>query len=102
MNANDLMNANDFSGRIRSAVLCGDPAGVMQVGLIKALREPASSTSACRDTKLCTFFEQAVLALCCQPRKVVRDMPVGLLDRLVVGQTTTHERRGTTTSPHSS
>ena len=54
--------------------------GVMQVGLIKVLREPASSISPCRRTKLCTFFEQAGLALCCEPRKVVRDMPVGLLD----------------------
>ena len=51
----------------------------MQVGLIKVLREPASSISPCRRTKLCTFFEQAGLALCCEPRKVVRDMPVGLL-----------------------
>jgi hypothetical protein len=52
--------------------------GVMQVNLtlIKVLREPASS-SRCRRMKLCTFFEQARLALCCEPRKVVRDMPVG-------------------------
>ena len=53
--------------------------GVMQVGLIKVLREPASSISPCRRTKLRTFFEQAGSALCCEPRKVVRDMPVGLL-----------------------
>ena len=53
--------------------------GVMQVGLIKVLREPASSISPCRRTKSCTFIEQAGLALCCEPRKVVRDMPVGLL-----------------------
>ena len=51
--------------------------GVMQVDLIKVLREPASSMSPCRRMKLCTFFEQAGLALCCEPRKVVRDMPVG-------------------------
>ena len=29
--------------------------------------------------EVCTFFEQAGLALCCEPRKVVRDVPVGLL-----------------------
>jgi hypothetical protein len=51
--------------------------GVMQVDLIKVLREPASSMSPCRRMKVCTFFEQAGLALCCEPRKVVRDMPVG-------------------------
>jgi hypothetical protein len=32
--------------------------GVMQVDLIKVLREPASSMSRCRRMKLCTFFEQ--------------------------------------------
>jgi hypothetical protein len=53
--------------------------GVMQVDLIKAVREPAYSISPCRRTKLCTFFEQAGLVLCCEPRKVVRDLPVGLL-----------------------
>jgi hypothetical protein len=42
--------------------------GVMQVDL---------SMSPCRRMKLCIFFEQAGLALCCEPRKVVRDMPVG-------------------------
>jgi len=66
--------------RIRQAALSGDWRVAMQVGLIKVLREPASSTSSCRRTKLRTFFEQAGLALCCEPRKVVRDMPVGLLD----------------------
>jgi hypothetical protein len=45
------------------------------------------------------IFEQTVLAVCCDPLKVVRDMPVGLL---VAGQTTTHERRGTTACPHGS
>lgn len=30
---------------------------------------------------LCTFFEQAGLSLCRAPRKVVRDMPVGLFVR---------------------
>jgi hypothetical protein len=55
--------------------------GAMQVGLIKVLREPVSSISPCHRTKLCTFFGQAGLAFCCEPRKVVRDMPAGLLVR---------------------
>ena len=38
-----------------------------------------SSISPCRRTKLRIFFEQAGSALCCEPRKVVRDMPVGPL-----------------------
>src|SRR5687768_12393730 len=41
----------------------------MQVDLIKAFREPAYSISPCRRAKLCTFFEQAGLALCCEPRE---------------------------------
>ena len=51
----------------------------MQVDLVKVLREPASSISPFCRTKLCTFFEQVGLALCCETRKVVQDMPVGLL-----------------------
>ena len=53
--------------------------GVMQVDLIKVLRGPASSISLFRRTKLCAFFEQAGLALCCEPRKIVGEMLVGLL-----------------------
>jgi hypothetical protein len=60
----------DPLGRVHAATW----RGVMQVDLIKVLREPASSS---RCMKLCTFFEQARLALGCKPRKVVRDMPVG-------------------------
>ena len=50
----------------------------MRVGLIKVLREPASSIRPVADEVL-TFFEQANLALRCELRKVVRDMPAGLL-----------------------
>jgi len=66
----------------------GDPAGCYAGRPSQSLTRACLLDSACRGTKLCAFFEQAALAVCCQPRKVVRDMPVGLL---VVGQTTTHE-----------
>jgi len=60
----------DPLGRVHAATLARCYAGRPNQGL----REPASSS---RCMKLCTFFDQARLALCCKPRKVVRDMPVG-------------------------
>ena len=74
VNTARLLRMDPFS-RVHAATW----RGVMQVDLItvKVLREPASSMSRRRRMKLCTFFEQARLALCCEPRKVVRDMPVG-------------------------
>src|SRR5215470_17112601 len=40
---------------------------------------PRPPTSACDHIKLQTFFDGARLALCCGPRRVGRDMRVGLL-----------------------
>ena len=51
----------------------------MRVGPIRFHGSPRPPTSACDQIKLQTFFDGAGLALCCGPRRVGRDMPVGLL-----------------------
>ena len=63
----------------RPTAICGDLGGVMRVGLIRFHGSPRPPTSACDQIKLQTFFDGAGLALCCGPRRVGRDMPVGLL-----------------------
>ena len=76
----------DFSGRIRSTALCGDLAGVMQVGLIKALREPDFLDKCLSPHDVVHILRAGRFGVMLRARKVVRDMPVGLL---VVGQTRT-------------
>ena len=51
----------------------------MRVGLIMFHGSPRAPTSVCDHIKLQTFFDGAGFALCCGPRSVGRDMPVGLL-----------------------
>jgi hypothetical protein len=52
---------------------------VMRVGLIRFHRSPPPPASACDYIKLQTFFDGAGLAVCCEPRRVGRDIRVGLL-----------------------
>ena len=56
----------------------------MRVGLITFHGSPRAPTSVYDHIKLQTFFDGAGFALCCGPRRVGRDMPVGLL---LVGRT---------------
>src|SRR6185295_7929263 len=69
----------DNAEPIRPTATCGNIGGVMRVGLITFHGSPRAPTSVCDHMKLQTFFDGAGFALCCGPRRVGRDMPVGLL-----------------------
>ena len=69
----------DKAEPIRPTAICGNLGAVMRVGLIMFHGSPRAPTSVCDHMKLQTFFDGAGFALCCGPRRVGRDMPVGLL-----------------------
>jgi hypothetical protein len=77
-------------GRTYPLRYAGDLGGVMRVGLIRFPWSPRPPTSVCDLIKLQTYFEGAGLALCCGPRRVGRDMQVGLL---LVRRLSDNERR---------
>ena len=59
-------------------ILCNDRTFDLRPGRIETHFATSQDGSVQPPHEVCTFFEQAGLALCCEPRKVVRDVPVGL------------------------
>jgi len=66
------MNANDFSGPIRSAAICRNLAGVMQVGLLRSHGRLLRPISAGDRMKLQTFFDAADMLRLAGPAVICR------------------------------